>query len=127
VVSAEDHLQQFAALGAILAFPDPSGRYHVFRNLTRRPPAGTLEDLSKMDRIWFIDQKPETVAGVVHLLGMKLEPAILIAFFPKQLEDDMAELEKGYRASHKGAPERIVFQVVLRAGSYRVVVADPQP
>ena len=37
VTSPDDHLNQFAALGAILAAPLPNGRYLVYRNLTQRP------------------------------------------------------------------------------------------
>ena len=125
VADARDHLRQFAGLGAILAFPDGAGRYHVFRALDRRQ-AGKVEDVSKIERIWFIDQNVETVAGIAQLLGMRGQPKMLVAFFPKELEAEMERLEKAHREQKKAATDRTFFRVVPRDGRYTVVVADPQ-
>jgi hypothetical protein len=125
VMSPEDHLRQFAALGAILAVPDPQGRYHVFRDLYKR--SGRVEDLSNINRIWFIDRNPETVAGISSLLRMP-QPPVLIAFFPQDLEKRMAEMEQRYRGQREDdIHEKFVFQVVPRGGTYEVVVGDRQP
>ena len=125
VMTPEDHLRQFAALGAILAVPDPQGRYHVFRDLDRR--VGRVEDLSNINRIWFIDRNPETVAGISSLLRMP-QPPVLIAFFPQALEKRMAEMEQRYRGQREDdIREKFVFQVVPRGGTYEVVVGERQP
>jgi hypothetical protein len=128
VAGPEDHLRQFAGLGAILAVPDSDGRYHVYRELSRRPRVGRVEDISKIDRIWFIDAKAETVTAIARLLGMPGQPAKLIAFFPRKLEEEMAALESDWYAGRKNkANEKIVFQVVRRGDRYRVKLAEPQP
>jgi hypothetical protein len=125
VMSPEDHLRQFAALGAILAIPDPQGRYHVFRDLDRR--IGRVEDLSNINRIWFIDRNPETVAGISSVLRMP-QPPVLIAFFPEDLEKRMADMEQRYRGQREDdIHEKFVFQVVPRGGTYELVVANRQP
>jgi hypothetical protein len=124
VNSPEDHIRQFAALGAILAIPDPQGRYHVFRDLNHR--VGRVEDLSNINRIWFIDRNPETVAGISSLLRMP-QPPVLIAFFPQELEERMAEMEKQYRGQREDdIHDKFMFQVVPRGGTYQVVVGDRQ-
>jgi hypothetical protein len=122
VNSPEDHIRQFAALGAILAIPDPQGRYHVFRDLNHR--VGRVEDLSNINRIWFIDRNPETVAGISSLLRMP-PPPVLIAFFPQELEERMAEMEKQYRGQREDdLHDKFKFQVVPRGGTYQVVVGE---
>jgi hypothetical protein len=124
VMSPEDHIRQFAALGAILAIPDPQGRYHVFRDLNRR--VGRVEDLSNINRIWFIDRSPDTVAGISSLLRMP-QPPVLIAFFPQELEERMVEMEKQYRGQREDElHEKFIFQVVPRGGTYQLVVGDHQ-
>jgi hypothetical protein len=124
VTSPEDHIRQFAALGAILAIPDPQGRYHVFRDLNHR--VGRVEDLSNINRIWFIDRNPETVAGISSLLRMP-QPPVLIAFFPQELEERMAEMEKQYRGQREDdIHDKFMFQVVPRGGTYQVVVGEGQ-
>jgi hypothetical protein len=124
VTSPEDHIRQFAALGAILAIPDPQGRYHVFRDLNHR--VGRVEDLSNINRIWFIDRNPDTVAGISSLLRMP-QPPVLIAFFPQELEERMAEMEKQYRGQREDdIHDKFMFQVVPRGGTYQVVVGEGQ-
>jgi hypothetical protein len=127
VAGPEDHLRQFAGLGAILAVPDADGRYHVYRELSRRPLVGRVEDISKIDRIWFIDAKAETVTAIARLLGMPGQPAKLIAFFPQKLEQEMATLESDSYPGRNKTNEKIVFQVVRRGEGYRVKLAEPQP
>jgi hypothetical protein len=127
VTGPEDHLRQFAGLGAILAVPDSDGRYHVYRELSRRPRVARVEDISKIDRIWFVDAKAETVAAISRLLGMPGQPTKLIAFFPQKLEQEMATLENGAYPGRNRANKRIVFQVVRGGDGYRVKLAEPQP
>jgi hypothetical protein len=127
VAGAEDHLRQFAALGAILAVPDADGSYRVYRELSRRPLVGKVEDISKIDRIWFIDAKTETVIAIARLLGMPGQPTKLIAFFPQKLEQEMVTLENVLYPGPNKPNRKIVFQVVRRGDSYRVKLAEPQP
>jgi hypothetical protein len=127
VAGPEDHLRQFAGLGAILAVPDSDGRYHVYHELSRQPRVGRVEDISKIDRIWFIDAKAETVTAIARLLGMPGQPTKLIAFFPQKLEQEMATLEDDLYPGRNKANKKIVFQVVRRGDGYRVKLAEPQP
>jgi hypothetical protein len=127
VTGPEDHLKQLASLGAIVALPDAAGRYHVYRDLTRRPAVGNVEDISKIDRIWFIDSNAETATGIGRALAMRESPARLIAFFPQALEDKMASLEKGLPPRDKAmSREKTFFRVVRRADGYSVMLTEPQ-
>ncbi len=125
VTGPEDHLKQLAGLGAIVALPDAAGRYHVYRDLARRPPVGNVEDISKINRIWFIDSNAETATAIARALGMQGSPTRLIAFFPQALEDKMAALENRLPSGGKATPR--LFRVVRRADAYSVVLAEPQP
>jgi hypothetical protein len=127
VAGPEDHLRQFAGLGAILAVTDADGRYHVYRELSRRPLVGNVEDISKIDRIWFIEREAETVTGIARVLRLPGQPKLLIAFFPQKLEQEMATLENELYPGAKKTNRKIVFQVVRRADGYRVQLAQPQP
>jgi len=128
VTGPEDHLKQLASLGTIVALPDGAGRYHVYRDLTRRPAVGNVEDISKIDRIWFIDSNADTATGIGRALGMRESPARLIAFFPQVLEGKMASLENGLPPRDKATSrEKTLFCVVRRADGYSVMLAEPQP
>ena len=130
VMGPEDHLQQLADLGAILAVPEASGGYRVFRNLSQQPLVGAMEDISKINRIWFIDkfaEHPDTVGRLARLLGMAAPPPYVVAFFPEKLEEEMARMEEAYRGQkEKDIKKRFVFQVRRRDGKYGVVAAANQ-
>jgi hypothetical protein len=95
--SGEDYLRQLRGIrpggGAILAVPAGEKRYRVFRDLTRRPPTGEVEDLARLGRIYWVDDRPESVAGLARALGIPAPPAF-IALFPQELEEHLAGLEK---------------------------------
>jgi hypothetical protein len=132
VRDGQDHLRQFAGLGAILALPDPRGGYRVFRDLDQRPLVGRIEDINTIKRIWFIDtlkEHPASVGDLTRMLGMP-GASHIVAFFPEKLEKRMQADEEAFRGKKAEAitiQEKIVFQVRPRAsGGYEVVVSPNQ-
>ena len=120
-----DHLRQLAALQAVLAIPDPSGRCYVYHDLNGRPPQGRLEDISKMDRIWFTDHRRETTTTFAKELNLPFIPPRLIVFFPRELEERLAKMEEEFRGQKEDEiREHIRFLVVPRRGTYDVTI-DP--
>jgi hypothetical protein len=130
-----DHLRQFAALGAILAVPDPEGGYRVFKNLnawpglraqmvtaSRHPPSEPVDTLSDIHRIGFADREAKTVAEVAGVLGISQAP-YLLAFFPKELEEKMVRLElEFHNRREEDIHSNTYFQVVPRGSGYDVVI-----
>jgi hypothetical protein len=122
-----DYARQLHDLGAILAIELPDGRYKVFRNLEKRPVQGTMEtydDLVKMNRIFWWDDMPNSVANLASALGLNPIPERFAAFFPKELEKQLREAES---AEYSGDEDNIAlttFRVVRRGGKYEPVVQE---
>jgi len=123
-----EYVAQLRSLGAILAFPvneGPNPEYQLVRDL--RPGAKLLnEDLSSIQRIYWIDDKPQSVRDVVNALGLKINPSRFVAFMPEELEQDLYKMEKGYIEhvlKRKKFDEEDIdethFQVVFKGGKYR--------
>ena len=95
--SGEDYLRQLRGIrpggGAILAIPEGEKRYRVIRDLSRRPATGEVEDLARIHRLYWEDDRPESVAGLARALGIPAPPAFF-ALFPPELEEHLADLEK---------------------------------
>src|SRR5262249_984472 len=87
-LNGDDYRRQFAALGAILAIPDRSGEYRVIRDLNKRPATGEIEDVGKINRIFWVDDKPDSVRSLAMALGLNPLPSQIVAFFPVELERD---------------------------------------
>jgi hypothetical protein len=123
-----DYLRQLNALGAILAIPTgPKGDLKIVRNLLEHPAKLLDEDLSKIDRIYWIDDRPPSVLSLVHALGLRHQPDRIIAFMPQELEARMFKMELAY----KGLTEDEIFETkfrVRRTGSgYEPYVAEQKP
>jgi hypothetical protein len=98
--TGSEYLAQLHGLGAILAFPvneGPKASYKIVRDLRA---GGKLldEDVSKIDRIYWFDTKPRSVIDILNALGIRMRriPNQFVAFMPKELENQLFEMERGY-------------------------------
>ncbi len=102
---ADDYADRLQDLGAILMIEDEANererdvnklRFWVYRDLARRPVRGTLEslvDLARIDRVYFKDRSPETVAFLIESLGLPPPTTEFTMFLPRDLEAAMLQAE----------------------------------
>jgi hypothetical protein len=128
--SGAEYLRQLRGLGAILAIPvndtDPPD-YRIVRDL--RPPAKLLnEDLAKIQRIYWIDDKPASVRDLMQALGgeaANLRPSRCVAFMPEKLEAELFRMERSFIVNVLRLPfkedriDETHFRVVSTPGGYR--------
>jgi hypothetical protein len=122
-----DYLAQLRGLDAILAIPvkeTAEGReYKLVRNLNS--PAQLLdEDIGKIQRIYWIDDKPGSVRDMMAALGLSIRPSHFVAFMPEKLENKLFELEK---AKAGGRSEDQINETkfkILRVGDHYEPVVD---
>lgn len=124
--NGEDYADQLQGLGAILAIPGPNGEYLVIRDLDRRhrPVQPKQEDLKGLNRIYWVDDKPQSVQSLAMALGIRPVPDHVVAFFPQELEKELAEKELRYRNRREEDITETTFKVDRRGGRYEPVVTD---
>ena len=69
----------------------------LFRSesIRARPARLIDKDLSSLKKIYWIDDNPESVRGVMAALGLRhLQPSRFVAFMPETLEKHLFDLEK---------------------------------
>ena len=121
-----DYLLQLHSLGAILAIPGEDDQLRLVRDLLKRPVQLRVEDLGELDRIYWIDRKPESVQSLTLALGLALSPKFIAAFFPAKLEKELLDKELRYLGK-RGTEDDIketVFRVVKRGDRYEAVVVE---
>jgi hypothetical protein len=121
-----DYLRQLHDLGAILAIPGNDGQFRVIRELMKRPLEMHAEDLAKLDRIYWADDKPQSVRSLATALGLAPAPEFFAAFFPGKLEKELLDKELEY-LGNRGTEADIdltVFRVVRRGDRYEPVVVE---
>jgi hypothetical protein len=128
--SGDDYADQLQGLGAILAILGPNGDYLVIRDLDRhhRPVQAKPEDIKELNRIYWVDDKPQSVHSLAMALGIRPVPDHIVAFFPQQLEKELAEKELQYlRSRSRGTEDDIaetIFRVDRRGNRYEPIVID---
>lgn len=122
--TGEDYRRQLSALGAILAVPQPDKSYIVIRDLSHVPVHGKVEDPNKLNRIFWIDDKRESVAALSHALGIRPQPEFMVAFFPEELEQELLHKELAYRNRSEDEIRETRFEVRYEGGRYFPVVVD---
>ena len=121
--NGQEYLDQLQDLGVILATPAEGAKYTIYRDLQTRPVQGKEGEAPK-DRIFWIDDKPESVKGLAAAMGLKSTPPWIAAFFPEKFENDLRKMEQD---RYKGAEDDIsetTFRIVSRDGHYVPVLAD---
>jgi hypothetical protein len=95
--NGEDYLRQLRDLkpgnGAILAVPLADGQFEIIRDLSKRPAVGQVEDVKQINRIFWIDDKPDSVAVLARTLQIH-QPPYFVAFFPVELEEELKRIER---------------------------------
>lgn len=119
-----DYLRQLEALGAFLGIPQEDGTYRIIRDLKNLPAVGEVEELNKIQRIFWIDNKTDSIDGLARALGLKNVPAHVVAFFPETLEADLLKRELQYRGLQEHQIKETKFRVLQRGNSYEPQVTE---
>jgi len=134
--NGEDYVRQLRGLGAILAIPvkEVKGQppeYKIVRDLSKRPAQLLDEDISKINRIYWVDQDSSTprssVPEVMNVLGIRLRPSHFIAFMPIELEQELFKLERAHKGLDEDQIHETVFRIVESGGHFRPEVMDQTP
>jgi hypothetical protein len=116
--NADVYLRQLDRLGCILAFPATDKRrakYLVVRDLKARPAPVLDEGLSQLMRIYYIDDNPDSVRGVMQALGLGLRPSRIAMFLSPEVERQLLELEKkAYEARYGPYDEERIYETRFR-------------
>lgn len=129
ITGGRDYLDQLRAMGAEILVPLPpdNKKCLIIRDLASPSPAtATDADLNRLaGKIQFSDNRAQPVREVLEALRVNPPTAKAFwAFFPKDVEEQLARKEKGYRNRRAEDIEETVFQVTIRGGSFEMVVVD---
>jgi hypothetical protein len=119
-----DYLHQLKALGAILAYEGLDGKYMIIRDLGKRP--AKAEAAALPDRIYWIDDRPESVKSLAVALGIPT-PKKFVAFFPENLEKELLRKELAYAGRSEQDIHETRFNIVPAPTGYTPRVVSQTP
>jgi hypothetical protein len=111
-----DYAHQLAALKAIVAFQDPANpdQFRVIRDPNTKQ--AEVEDITQIKRIFWVDDKPRSIASLALALGVKPTPQYFAMFFPAELEQKLLRLELAYAGKTEEQIDSTRF-IIKRVGS----------
>jgi hypothetical protein len=120
----DDYLRQLQYLKAILVVESSDGQYLVFEDFRRRPAVPVVKaDLKDINRIYWVDDRPESVRSLARALQIE-PPARFVAFFPIELEKELLKKELEYRHLTEDDIQETRFRVRRTGGGYHPVVVE---
>lgn len=119
-----DYINQLHGLGAIVAIPIGHDQYSVVEDLNARPAKLVAKDVAALNRIYWVDDKPNSVAGVLHTLGIARPASHFVAFMPQELEERLSKLELAHSGLREDEIFETKFKVVKEGGVYNVKVTN---
>jgi hypothetical protein len=116
-LNGSDYRRQLAGLGAILAFPQPDGSYMVYRDL-RAPAKGEIEDIATIKRIFWVDDKKESIRSLASAMEVPVPDGPIVAFFPEKLEAELLRKELAYRGKKEEDIKETHFKINIRGKEF---------
>jgi hypothetical protein len=116
-LNGNDYRRQLAGLGAILAFPQSDGSYMVYRDL-RAPAKGEIEDIASIKRIFWVDDKKDSIRSLAGAMEVPVPDGPVVAFFPVSLEAELLKKELAYRGKKEEDIKETHFKINVRGGNY---------
>ena len=124
--SAKHYLAQLDGLGAEIAFPMVGNKWQYYFNVSSTSRLSEVRDLTSENRLYWVDEKPDSISGVAQELGIAVPP-FMIVFLPLPLEDRMLQMELAYQNLREEEIKRTDFEVISRAGGYDVGITRQIP
>jgi hypothetical protein len=129
VESGKDYIEQLKAMSAEILIEIPNTKkITLIADLSKQDQRkdATDDDLKRLaGKVKFSDSRPQAVKAVLGTLGMeKVEAKSFWAFFPKEIEDDLAKKESSYRNRKSEDIEETIFSVVVKDGKCELKVVE---
>lgn len=126
--NGQDYINQIGGIGGSMLVPVPPDNKTLlyFKNPSNgQSTTATDADIQTVGGlIQFSEVNPDTVKAVAAALNLKFQPKFFYAYFPRNLEEKLAALEKNYQNKKPEQIRKTVFKVIVRGGSYDFVVTD---
>jgi len=95
IKSPRDYLDQLGLMKAIVGVQYPDKSIKLIRDPSRRP--AVVEAAERVpDRIFWMDDSPDSVRALAAELGIKDSPWRMIAFFPASVEEELLHKEHAF-------------------------------
>ncbi len=120
--SGKDYLEQLAAMKATLVITHPDGTHKAYTNLNA--PKTIPFKREELPDLFFVDDSADSASKIARELGLDFSPKSFIAFFPKDIEEELARKERIFRDRKESEIFETTFKILIRDGQPSITVTD---
>lgn len=121
-----NYLDQLAAMKATLLFrPDHRSdldKAIAFTDISKGAKPRKYDASMNLGGLYFVDDAPHSVRGVSKELGLDFIPPEMIAFFPKDVEEELAQKSIAYKGRREEDIAQTTFSITVIGGKYDIKV-----
>jgi hypothetical protein len=127
--NGRDYLNQLAAMRATLVIPNPPNwkTSKAYSELNPPSPNGKSFNTDEMPGLYFVDDDAGSAQKLAAALGLDFSPPLFIAFFPKEIEEELAAKERAFRGRKESEIFSTKFKILMRDGRPFITVVDQIP
>jgi hypothetical protein len=127
--SGKDYVAQLAAMKATLVIPNPPDwkSSKAYRDLGAGRVVGEEFSRDQLPGLYFVDEDAGSAGKVAGAIGLDFSPPLFIAFFPKEIEEELAAKERAFRGRKEGEIFSTKFKVLVRDGKPSITVTEQSP
>ncbi len=120
----KSYLNQLASMDATLIFMkpgEPLANAVMFTELSKGYnglPFGAKE----LNTLYFVDEERHSMQPLAKELNLNYTPELMIALFPKDVEEKLAQLSTSHRNLPEDRIEQTVFEILFKNGKYEIIV-----
>jgi hypothetical protein len=115
-LNGNDYRRQLAGLGAILAFPQSDGSYMIYEDLSKTPAKGKIQDLGSIKRIFWVDEKKDSIRSLASAMDVPVPDGPIVAFFPPELEAELLRKELAFKGKKEEDIKETQFKINRGSG-----------
>ncbi|HVK13565.1 MAG TPA: hypothetical protein VM597_32765 [Gemmataceae bacterium] len=128
IQDGRDYLRQLDAMGAKILVPRPGTEQCVVVDQPANPASKRVVGQDQLgpyaDVVKFADSRPAVVRDVAIALQLEFTPKTFFAVFSKELELDLARMERNHANRRAEQIEETIFVVTVSGGTYSIKVAE---
>jgi hypothetical protein len=122
--NGRDYLAQLASLKASVLFPRGNGKAIILRDLNNPTKREEVREIANIKEMFFVDDRVDSVLSMARAVDLDFSPELFIAFFPREVEEELAAKERAYRNRKEEDILSTTFRIVVRGGEYVITVTE---
>jgi hypothetical protein len=90
----------------------------IYRDLNQKPIKGEVEDIASIKRIFWVDEKKDSIRSLAEAMDVPVPDGPIVAFFPLELEAELLRKELKFKNKKEEDIKETTFRIRSSGGAF---------